>query len=96
MKTSVYKRNPYVAAEALYRANGICEHCKNPAPFYKVDKTPYLEVHHKIPLSEGGEDSIENSIALCPNCHRHVHYGGDTFVPKWQGKFDGKRNITEQ
>lgn len=83
VKTSVYKRNPYVAAEVLYRANGICEHCKNPAPFYKVDKTPYLEIHHKIPLSEGGEDSIENSIALCPNCHRHVHYGSDTFVPKW-------------
>lgn len=83
VKTTVFKRNPYVAAEVLCRANGICENCKNPAPFYKVDKTPYLEVHHKVPLAEGGEDSIENSVALCPNCHRHVHYGSDTFVPKW-------------
>ena len=24
-------------------------------------------------LSEGGEDSIENTVALCPNCHRKMH-----------------------
>ncbi|MEY8786001.1 HNH endonuclease [Citrobacter freundii] len=22
-----------------------------------------------------GEDSVENAIALCPNCHREAHYG---------------------
>jgi 5-methylcytosine-specific restriction protein A len=34
-----------------------------------------LEVHHKKQLSEGGEDTVENAIALCPNCHREAHYG---------------------
>ena len=39
------------------------------------DGTPYLEVHHKIPLAKDGEDTIENAEALCPNCHREKHFG---------------------
>ncbi len=34
---------------------------------------PYLEEHHVIPLNEGGDDSINNAVALCPNCHRKIH-----------------------
>ncbi|WP_218916360.1 MULTISPECIES: HNH endonuclease [Eikenella] len=71
-----FKRNPDVVAEVLERAKGICEVCNNPAPFIrKSDDKPYLEVHHKIRLADGGEDSVENAIALCPNCHRNEHYG---------------------
>jgi hypothetical protein len=72
-----WNRNPDVVAEALYRANGVCGMCKKNAPFKrKVDNTPFLEVHHVVPLSaEGGDDTIENVIALCPNCHRRAHYG---------------------
>ena len=74
--TSTYKRNPDVVVEVLKRANGICEHCKNKAPFIKAkDNTPYLEVHHKIQLANGGDDTIENALALCPNCHREMHFG---------------------
>ena len=74
--TYVYERSPDIIAEALIRADGICEKCRSPAPFMrKKDKTPYLEVHHKKQLSNGGEDSIENVEALCPNCHRAEHYG---------------------
>ncbi|WP_163591073.1 HNH endonuclease, partial [Klebsiella variicola] len=39
------------------------------------DGTPFLEVHHIEWLSNGGEDSVENAIALCPNCHRQAHFG---------------------
>lgn len=71
-----YRRNPNVVAEVLSRANGKCEHCKNKAPFLrKSDHTPYLEVHHVVPLAEGGEDTIKNAIAVCPNCHRELHFG---------------------
>jgi len=71
-----YKRNPDVIAEVLAKANGICERCKSQAPFIrKKDNTPYLEVHHKLTLAEGGEDTVNNSEALCPNCHREVHFG---------------------
>ncbi|MGX5612966.1 HNH endonuclease [Bacillus toyonensis] len=34
-----------------------------------------MEVHHVVPLAQGGEDSIENAIGICPNCHRKAHYG---------------------
>jgi 5-methylcytosine-specific restriction protein A len=71
-----YRRNPDVVAEVLFRAKGICERCHIDAPFNKAkDGSPYLEVHHKIQLAKGGEDSIENAVALCPNCHRELHFG---------------------
>lgn len=66
-------RNPYVAEYAKRRANGICQLCGNPAPFKDRKGTPYLESHHIEWLSEGGADSIENTVALCPNCHRKMH-----------------------
>lgn len=74
--TTIFLRNPDVIAEALFQANGKCQRCKAPAPFNRRGtKVPYLEVHHKKPLSKGGEDTIRNAIALCPNCHRKMHYG---------------------
>lgn len=74
--TDVYIRNPDVVAAVLIRANGVCEGCKKPAPFIRAkDNSPYLEVHHKIQLAKGGEDTVINAIALCPNCHRESHYG---------------------
>jgi len=71
-----YKRNPYVAEYAKRQANGICQDCHKPAPFVnKLTREPFLETHHIKALASGGEDSIENTIALCPNCHRKKHYG---------------------
>lgn len=76
VETRVFIRNPDVVAEVLFRANGICESCGMPAPFFKkTDGSPYLEVHHRVPLSDDGEDTVDNAIALCPNCHREAHYG---------------------
>ena len=45
--------------------------------FNKTDGKQYIEVHHVIPLSEGGEDSMHNTVALCPNCHRALHYASN-------------------
>lgn len=74
-KTTSFRRNPDVVAEVLLRAEGKCESCLQPAPFARAsDGTPYLEVHHRIMLSVGGEDTVANAIALCPNCHRAAHY----------------------
>ena len=70
-----YRRNADVIAAVLLRANGICERCKANAPFIRrSDGSPYLEVHHWKPLSDGGPDIVENAGALCPNCHREVHH----------------------
>lgn len=74
--TTGYKRNPDVIAFVLRRAGGICESCSEPAPFNRrSDGSPYLEVHHWEPLSQGGEDTVDNAGAICPNCHREEHYG---------------------
>lgn len=76
INTQVYIRNWDVVAEVLKRADGRCECCSNAAPFLRrKDGTPYLEVHHKIQLARGGEDTVDNAIALCPNCHRQQHFG---------------------
>lgn len=76
IKTTGFKRNPYVIVEVLERANGICELCEKEAPFIKItDGLPFLEVHHIEPLANGGKDTIENAVALCPNCHREAHHG---------------------
>ena len=69
-------RSKAVVAEVLLRASGICESCKGAAPFLrKATGLPYLEVHHRITLADGGDDTVENAIALCPNCHRKMHHG---------------------
>lgn len=73
--TTAFRRNADVIAEVLFRARGTCEKCQQPAPFIRrSDGSPYLEVHHKIQLATDGEDTVENAIALCPNCHRASHF----------------------
>jgi 5-methylcytosine-specific restriction endonuclease McrA len=39
----------------------MCAGCKN------------LEPHHIIPVSEGGETTIKNGIAVCRPCHVEIH-----------------------
>lgn len=74
--TSIFIRNPYIVEQAKRTADSKCQDCGNPAPFIKKGTNePYLEVHHILPLSQGGKDTIENVVALCPNCHRKRHHG---------------------
>lgn len=80
-KSVVYLRNPDVVAEVLEKAAGVCAYCGQSAPFIKdSDGFPFLEVHHVVPLAEKGLDTIDNAVALCPNCHRHAHHGKSTFM----------------
>ena len=39
----------------------------------KCGKEDELEVHHIIPLVEGGSDTFENFVALCSDCHKLFH-----------------------
>ena len=60
----------------LRRADGTCEGCGDPAPFNKrATGRPYLEPHHIRRRADAGPDHPRWIIALCPNCHRRVHYG---------------------
>lgn len=68
-----YDRSPWISEYAKRRAKGVCQLCLQPAPFSNGKSEPYLETHHIIWLAKGGEDSIDNTVALCPNCHRKMH-----------------------
>lgn len=70
-----FARDPAVVAWVLGRAVGKCEACERPAPFTRKDGSPFLEVHHLRQLAELGTDRISNAIAVCPNCHRELHFG---------------------
>ena len=78
--SSGFIRSAPVIAYVLKRANGICELCHQPAPFVRPDGSPYLEVHHWTPLADGGDDTIVNAAALCPNCHSEAHFGSNSSV----------------
>lgn len=75
-QVSDFARNPYVVAAALLRANDSCEmpNCTRER-FRREDGSTYLEVHHVIPLAEGGDDTLGNAAGLCPACHRELHFG---------------------
>ena len=81
-----YQRNPAVKAYTLKRADGVCELCEQDAPFKNKNGKPYLEVHHIQQLADKGDDIIENTVALCPNCHRKMHsLGLESDIKKLQG-----------
>ncbi len=72
-KVIQHQRSVWVAEHAKRRSKGMCELCQEPAPFNKADGTPFLETHHIVWLVKGGADTVENTAALCPNCHRKMH-----------------------
>lgn len=78
VSTTAYERSPEVVAYTQKRSNYGCEinGCGYEG-FVKEDGARYIEVHHVQPLAEGGEDSIDNTVATCPNCHRKLHYSKD-------------------
>jgi len=57
----------YIKKDVMQKAGFCCCVCHRPSVS--------VEVHHIIPLSEGGDDTIENAAPLCPSCHSD--YGGN-------------------
>ena len=72
-----YARNQGWVAEAknCFGNFCLCLGCSN--TFSKPDGTPYIEVHHIIPLADGGEDSLWNLAVLCAHHHRMAHFSDD-------------------
>lgn len=77
-----FVRSEAVREWVLARAKGVCENCQQHAPFVSDENVPYLEVHHLKPLAQGGSDRVSNTVALCPNCHRAMHFGKDRALLK--------------
>lgn len=74
---TVYRRSKAVRDYVLMRAAGICECCENPAPFLRKNGVPYLEPHHTTRVSDGGPDHPRFVGAVCPACHREIHFGAN-------------------
>jgi 5-methylcytosine-specific restriction endonuclease McrA len=76
LSAKVFDRDPLIIALAKKRAANKCEvpDCTHPS-FETAQGTRYTEVHHIVPLADGGEDRAENVACLCPAHHREVHLG---------------------
>jgi len=72
---SSFSRDPLIKAWIIKSTKGICENCSAPPAFFTDSDEPYLEVHHVKLLSDGGADTTDNAVGLCPKCHREIHYG---------------------
>lgn len=72
-ETVVYYRDPYLRELVKRIAEGKCQFCGKQAPFVDNNGIPYLEEHHVKKLADGGPDTINNIVAICPNCHRKMH-----------------------
>ena len=72
--------DPGIRKAVMSRDRDTCQCCKRGGPDY----VGILDLHHIVEVFLGGEDSVENSIALCLNCHRQVHdYAyGRLHIPK--------------
>ncbi len=73
IETTVYHRDLYLKEAVKRIADGKCQFCGKEAPFTDNCGEPYLEEHHVKRLADGGSDTIDNVVAICPNCHRKVH-----------------------
>jgi len=61
---------------------GICSDARKIMERSNVEKKCVLcgfcivvEVHHIIPIKDGGKNVKDNLVYLCPNCHSMVHKG---------------------
>lgn len=57
-------------------AHPLCEECSKRGVYTATE-----EVHHVLPLAQGGTHAKDNLIALCKSCHSKIHaQSGD----RWQ------------
>lgn len=65
--------NGLVKAAILFSAYYAAEHPFCELCFERGIIVPTEEIHHKLPLSEGGMHDRRNLIALCKSCHSTIH-----------------------
>jgi len=69
--TDRFKRNLSLVTDLKKKYNK-CQLCD--FTFKKKNGEYYNEIHHIIPLSQNGKDQEINSLIVCANCHRKLHY----------------------
>lgn len=61
------KLSASVQEQVRQRANFLCEYCHTDETWQYIPFT----IDHVIPVSEGGEDTVENLALACFHCNRH-------------------------
>ena len=54
------------------QAHPLCEQCEQEGRL-----TPAEEVHHILPLANGGTHDVNNLMALCKSCHSSITIGSN-------------------
>lgn len=62
-----YGRNWRRIRDRYIAEHPLCEKCKKEGRL-----TPAQEVHHIVPLSQGGTNDPKNLMALCTSCHSEI------------------------
>ena len=59
---------------AVNRLGDTCLYRQCGNTFFREDGTKYVEVHHIVPLCEGGEEGLWNLSVLCAHHHKMAHF----------------------
>lgn len=70
----VHSRNRNIIQKAKDQFGCFCLHPQCTNSFKKDDGTPYIEIHHIIPLFKEGEDALWNLIPVCAHHHKMAHF----------------------
>lgn len=63
-----YGRSWKKIRDIYIKAHPLCEMCLSEGKAVEAE-----QVHHKLPISEGGTNDYENLMALCSSCHSRLH-----------------------
>jgi 5-methylcytosine-specific restriction protein A len=69
----IFERNRK-AVRDLKKLYKTCQITGNEFAFCKTNGELYLEVHHLVPLGEGGSDNPTNLVVVSAHIHRMLHY----------------------
>lgn len=68
-----YKRHNYLMVQIKKYRDYKCQFCST--KILKANGEYYIEACHIKAKAEGGKDSLNNILILCPNCHKLFDYG---------------------
>jgi hypothetical protein len=92
--------NPRLGKSAIKHNGFKCIFASDTDPhhtFMKPDNTPYMEIHHLIPVGQQSNfinklDTKANLVPVCPLCHRKLHHGKKSDVDMLLAKLFAERS----
>ena len=69
--TTSQKKRSQELAKLVRRYRG--DECQICGDSYDSEEGTFCDSHHIVPLAEGGTDTSDNIIIVCPSCHRRFH-----------------------